>query len=507
MFLFTDSRLALFEELHEIDRKGIHLVSKVLAALRENSKFQNLQNDGGLDNVAIAGSTYEGAMMARIFRPADGSVSREIETDVEFVLLSIPASHKNIVENIPDKKGFARIRITDKLLWKFSVTSNWDVYRQHFEGRRHKICKNGYFKPNVLKETLRANLDINKSPITQLNVKMFLAASAEGSITLKFNTPELTKATVQDNFDVHVNEKLILNVAWDISTLIRINWWPDVASEWIFRKRNWPKKNVINNLTKISYLITKSSVAPSSENDTSELRYSFAHLERELISRRSSDQGYIYLIFKSMFYKWIKPIDLEVISSFIAKTVMFWACEEYCPKHRMWQKKSCIRTLNYLFSQLLSALEERRLPYYFIPSINVIETIDDESRMQMISIVKEIVCDTRKFIPKNIGEVIEVSKDILHLGSSLNHLLNCLQLLRHLVKLFIKVIETVKDILNIRKSTKHFHNFFELFRPIQNKNDQLPENLVLYTLHIETAFYFLMFLIELNRFCLIYARK
>ena len=65
--------------------------------------------------------------MARIFRPSNGSVSREIEIDLEFTLLSIPVSHKTIVEDTPDKKGFARIRITENLLWEYSVTSNWDV--------------------------------------------------------------------------------------------------------------------------------------------------------------------------------------------------------------------------------------------------------------------------------------------------------------------------------------------------------------------------------------------
>ena len=102
----------------------INLGNKLLPALRENSKFQKLQNDGELDNVSIAGSTCEGAIVSRIFRQSYGSVSREIETDVEFTLLSIPESHRNIVEDIPDKKGFARVCITDNLLWKFSVASN-----------------------------------------------------------------------------------------------------------------------------------------------------------------------------------------------------------------------------------------------------------------------------------------------------------------------------------------------------------------------------------------------
>ena len=503
MFYFIDSQLLLFEKLHEIDRKVTSLAPNLLAALQESSKFQNIRNDEGLENIAIAGSTCEGGMVARIFNPMKGCVSREIETDLEFTLLNIPASHKYIVEDIPGKKGFARIRIKDDLLWKFSIKCNWDVYKKPFEERRHVICQTGYFKPNVMKETVKVNIDLNSSPTSRQNVKTFLSASTEGKINVKYNTPKITKATVQGDLDIYFDEKFISNVAWDISTLIRINWWPDVATEWVFRKRNWPSKAFINDLTKISYLITKSSVDPNSQNDTSELRYSFAHLERELISRRSLDQEYIYLIFKSMFYKWIKPIDSETITSFITKTIMFWVCEEYPPRNRMWRKKSCIRTLNYLFRQLLSALEANHLPYYFIPSINVIETINDTSRMKIISVVKEILYNTEKFVPNNVDEVIEISLEILNVAMSVNLVLNCFELLRRSLKLLVKTIKVFQDILNIEPPSNRFFRFVELFRPIQHRNGRLSETLVLYT---TTAFYFLIFLIELNRLCLIYGR-
>ena len=503
MLFFSDYQLLLFEKLHEIDRTATSLARNLLAALQESSKFQNIRNDEGLDNIAIAGSTYEGGMLARIFNPKKGCVSREVETDLEFTLLHIPASHKDIVEDIPDKKGFARIRIKDHLLWKFSIQSNWDVYKKPFEECRHVICQTGYFKPNVMKEIVKVNIDLNSSPGSQQNVKTFLSASTEGKIDLKYNTPKITKATVQNDLGIYFDQKFISNVAWDISTLIRISWWPDVATEWVFRKRNWPSKAVINDLTKISYLITKSSADPNSENDTSELRYSFAHLERELISRRSLDQEYIYLIFKSMFYKWIKPIDSETITSFFTKTVMFWVCEEYSPKSRMWRKKSCIRTLNYLFRQLLLALEVNHLPYYFIPSINVIEAVNDTSRMKMISVVKEILYNTEKFVPNNVDEVIEISLEMLNVAMSVNLVLNCFELLRRSLKLFVKTIEISQDVLNPETPSMWLFHFVEIFRPIQDRNDQLSETLVLYT---TTAFYLFIFLMELNRLCLIYGR-
>ena len=202
-----------------------------------------------------------------------------------------------------------------------------------------------------------------------------------------------------------------------------------------------------------------------------------------------------------MFYKWIKPIDPETISSFIVKTVMLWLCEEYCTNHHIWRKKSCVRTLNRLFCKLLSALEDRKLPYYFIPTINVIEGINDESRIKMISVVQDIVCDTWKFIPKNVDEVIKVSKKIINLGTSVNNLLNCVELVRYLLaKLFIENIEIFKNILFTRKSTSNSRNYVESLCPIQYSNDQQSRNLVLYT---TAAYYFLIFVIKLNWLCLI----
>lgn len=111
-----------------------------------------------------------------------------------------------------------------------------------------------------------------------------------------------------------------------------------------------------------------------------------------------------------MFSKWIKPIDSKVISSFIVKTVMFWFCEEYCPQDGIWQKESCVCILTLLFRRLLKALEERHLPYYFISSIYVIKKTDDESRVKMISVVKEIECNTQTFIPKMLMKLSKFPK-------------------------------------------------------------------------------------------------
>ena len=176
-----------------------------------------------------------------------------------------------------------------------------------------------------------------------------------------------------------------------------------------------------------------------------------------------------------MFYKWIKPIDSEVISSFIAKTIMFWICEEYPPEHRIWLKNSCVDTLNHLFSKLLSDLEEKHLPYYFIPSINVIDKIDDSVRIKMVTTVKEIVPDTDSFIPGNVIEVIEVSQELLSILKSFHNVCNC----------------------------------YHFLYPGSEMKTELARSTNILTTQVfrEVLFYLIIFLIEVNRFCLIYGSR
>ena len=448
------------------------------SALLKTSKFGISQKKGSFHDAIITGSNSEGGAMSRLFKPTDGHISRDMEIDTELMLLDIPVSHKNLVEDISDKEGFVKVRFTDDILHNLILKGNWEVKKEDYIKYIPFLFEDGYVRPYFLKEKMRSALiwdDCSRNMLEDL-----LSGSTEKNVNLVMGPSKLTKATIESSFDIYVDKNYFSNWAWDVSTVFRINWWPDIAREWVFRKRNWPKKTFINEITKTAYLITKSSVEPSLEKDITELRYSFSHLERALVSRRSADQNYIYFIFKSMFYKWIKPIDSDIISSFFAKTVMFWVCEEFSPDNKMWQKCSCVQAINHLFRELLSALEKSHLPYYFIPSINVIENITDYVRIKMISIVKEIVYDTEKFVPENVGEVIGVSQEMLSMAKSIN------------------------------KATMYcnYKFFGALYSVYVNKNQPSQMFFTFATAAVQEAlFWFALFFIELNRLYLIRRRR
>ena len=461
-----------------MDKEWTVFSHSMCSALLKTSKFGISQKKGSFHDAIITGSNSEGGAMSRLFKPTDGHISRDMEIDTELMLLDIPVSHKNLVEDISDKEGFVKVRFTDDILHNLILKGNWEVKKEDYIKYIPFLFEDGYVRPYFLKEKMRSALiwdDRSRNMLEDL-----LSGSTEKNVNLVMGPSKLTKATIESSFDIYVDKNYFSNWAWDVSTVFRINWWPDIAREWIFRKRNWPKKTFINEITKTAYLITKSSVEPSLEKDITELRYSFSHLERALVSRRSADQNYIYFIFKSMFYKWIKPIDSDIISSFFAKTVMFWVCEEFSPDNKMWQKCSCVQAINHLFRELLSALEKSHLPYYFIPSINVIENITDYVRIKMISIVKEIVYDTEKFVPENVGEVIGVSQEMLSMAKSIN------------------------------KATMYcnYKFFGALYSVYVNKNQPSQMFFTFATAAVQEAlFWFALFFIELNRLYLIRRRR
>lgn len=478
-FFLVDSRFLLFEELYEADKTITDLVRNFLQALRDKVRFGIVQKQWTLHNTAIASSIYEGGCVARVFRPVNGTVNREIEIDVEFTLFEIPECQKNIVQDIPDKKGFVKILARKDVLESLILQSDWKTETRETQKSISKCCDNYYFKPYALKDEIRKHLKLSNS--NRYVLEAFLTTFLGGKVKMIFKEPEVTKATVTAGVDMYLNGKHVINTTVDFATLVRINWWPDIAHEWIFRKRKWPDTTVIADLTKCSYLITKSYDDFSSEKDTTELRYSFAHLEKELISKRSSNQAYTYLIFKSMFYKWIKPIDPEQISSFTAKTIMFWVCEKHPPDCWIWQKGSCACALTYLFVNLLSTLENEHLPYYFIPSINVIKKVNYNVRVKMISKVKEILLDIEMFVPDNVAEVIEVSKDIINL---------------------INAVKTLEYYYH-EKFTK---KLFKRFCLPQERDVQSLQRFILFTIIAmqEISFYLALTIIELNRLNLIY---
>ncbi|XP_065671179.1 uncharacterized protein LOC124815902 isoform X2 [Hydra vulgaris] len=380
-----------------------------------------------IKNIALSGSWFEGGVVARFFKKNsefDDELNRELEIDIEFTAIKINCDLKHYVKDIPDKHGFVKVRADLDML----VASNigWDVSIQKVQEYLPKICTNGYLQPFKMKTLAleKAKLDLTEQRFGELFFAIVYNAKISEISTKKNEV--VTNASFAADFYVQVKNQNVLFVSYDFVVLIEIGWWPDVALEWKNRARKWPTQSIIDDLTNSCFIIAKSTASEKFDAESYTWRYSFSNIERVLISMRSPQQNLIYLIFKAMFYKWIKPISSTHAFSFVAKNIMLKACEDYPPEHNMWSEtyQSTKEAILYLFLQTYTAFENGKLEYYFINKINVIESVDsvikEKIKVQTMCIIKYF--EMHFFL--NVSQVNIVVEDMVKNMKAFDKILN-----------------------------------------------------------------------------------
>ena len=251
-------------------------------------------------------------------------------------------------------------------------------------------------------------------------------------------TTEATKATTAYGFNIHMNgndEAPVVKLSSDFAFVLKLNWraelYDNITRRWWGQSKDnnssindnnssnnnnnksWIPHHELEEELQKSYIIAKPSNDERHDMRSTEFRYSFAHIERKLISLQSSTQRKIYLIFKTLFYRWVKPLDPDRLSSYICKCSMLWVTEQLSPNHTLWSDDpdSQLAALSLLLRQLLSYFEGRYMPYYFVPSINVLQQLPEHTTLQVVLILKKILADPLSFL---CVEQIEKVKEYMH---------------------------------------------------------------------------------------------
>ena len=198
-------------------------------------------------------------------------------------------------------------------------------------------------------------------------------------IQFENNFGEITKATAASEMEIVADGDFLCNTSLDLAMMFRVEWWPEVAKEWKARTRNWPEKQIIKDVTTQSYIIAKPSDRGKSNTSSEELSYSFHAVEAYLAQKRTLTQRFVYLIFKALVYKYLKPLNTDKIPSFWGKNVMLWATEQYPPESVLW--KDPLKGVEELLNELLKATTRKQLDYFFIPSVNLMEGLKNEEQL------------------------------------------------------------------------------------------------------------------------------
>ena len=189
--------------------------------------------------------------------------------------------------------------------------------------------------------------------------------------------------------------------SYNIVPCVKLMFWPSVAAEWKTRDRMWPHQSVIDDIVaKGAHVVGKAFC-----HDDIDWRLSFSIAEIELATRWCPVQHFVYFIFKALFYKFIKPLSIDLtaaelsaressrkyIASYTAKTVMMWTSES--ADQSWWTEDNAAECLTVLLLALQSAFECRTLEHYFVSSLNLLEGLPDVLASRVIDTIKSILDD------------------------------------------------------------------------------------------------------------------
>ncbi|XP_065643470.1 uncharacterized protein LOC101240287 isoform X4 [Hydra vulgaris] len=289
-------------------------------------------------------------------------------------------------------------------LYKFCLDMK-SILPEHFEmflKNRSHLIPDYYYK--VFFEKCIHTWSHNKGNMEEI---LLMATSICHATTKGSSNITVLKKTFSELIEPELNtaislieESLFLTKNDFISTEILIDnvpcfyapFWPDAASCWITRNRFWPSSQLVGSIYRKGFHIVPKSLPEGDER--LEWRLSFSAAESVLSLHRTEKQNYIYFLFKSLFYQYVKTYSHEKsLPTYICKTVMMWACEQQ--QQSWWDEVSPENGVLFLIRDFVKGIKKKVIKHYFIEEINLLENFSSSilifTELNLFSLEKDIV--------------------------------------------------------------------------------------------------------------------
>lgn len=167
------------------------------------------------------------------------------------------------------------------------------------------------------------------------------------------------------------------DIAWqnqiiDIAPAILCDVPTDVKNAWIKRKRCWPDQGLVDKIATLQcYLLAK----PHSHttNKLLEWRFSFSSAELLLSSAVKPWQKQCLMVLKALRRKYLQ--EPKVVASYHLKTVLFRVLESLPDRKRESLSRGAL--LEKLLDELISCVQNKNLPNFFIAENNMFHHYED----------------------------------------------------------------------------------------------------------------------------------
>ena len=361
--------LVAFKELNEEEDYFCQKLSSFLP------KFKSLTTkQRNLLHYDIVGSTRQGGFTASLFsfaNHASNDVRKSMDIDVVFVInLTI---HKECVREVDTKPGIV------KILKNCSSIQKHEVYASSLN--EEDFIFPYPWKEYLRKEFVRNNYKVLKEAIQFVKTNIYNVEYLDKiKIIPSYN---VTKATIIQINEIYREEKLIFKLSVDFAQIFGLDYQPDYMTQ--FQARTNLKIPV--ELFKEAFIINKPSYEEKLDPNTTELSHSYYHLENYIMCHSSLKQKLVFLIFKTTACIWLKPLNPNIIKTYIFKTIYMWNLE----KPQVFWKQKTMEIVRQLFKHLKICLERKYLPNFFIPQINLLKQFSFKLQIDVLRLVKRFL--------------------------------------------------------------------------------------------------------------------
>ena len=175
---------------------------------------------------------------------------------------------------------------------------------------------------------------------------------------------------------------------------IHCDFWPNEASEWCLRQRNfgWPTPSTLSSIVSFGFHLVAVG-HPHSETKLTEWRISFSMAERLLVWSFNHVQIQCYAVMKIILKQFIKkkcsPTN-QVLCSYFIKTFLFWKFET--TDTHFWQEDNFRECIKCLITEFAQCVHEGKLRHYFIPKFNLLSVkLTREAQSELLQLYDIVI--------------------------------------------------------------------------------------------------------------------
>ena len=381
----------------------------------------HFEKRNSLKKIELNGSARQGSISSSLFNPScrenGEKICKEVDLDLQ-LSFKIGIDKASCLEDVQGKLGLVSIKThcgySSFGYFNYTLIEKTDLI-QHFH----------------VKELILKQLSIREKREVE-NIKLLIAFYFRRQ-KRKFKTINIdwediiSKATSQRFFDVMVDNKRYLKINMDLAFVFRTKFTPTILKEFGERTSYNLSRSVLDHL----FIVAKSSHEEKSNKNTTEWSYSFCHIENHIFTDVFTDtHRLIYLVTKSIFKKHIQPLDNNLLTSYLMKTILFWRFENEKFSQDDWFDDAIILSQTHImFEDLKRFLEKGFLPMYFIPKLNLIERMDTKLRKDVIDVIENKIQKSSfqelfdvEELKKALELIQEVKSALFYISEKLNSL-------------------------------------------------------------------------------------